>query len=104
VKLKVHQGFVLCTSCVPDKVAVNQKVENKKLYSIRKKGQTCLTSDLQGLKLGGGVNWTGFEAKRHKTRLWCIRFCIIVAYCKLNFFIPKMLRCVIVLKRPSFCI
>ena len=37
VKLKVHQGFVLCTSCVPDEVAINQKGRNKKWYSHKKK-------------------------------------------------------------------
>jgi len=25
VKLKVHQGYVLFITCVPDKVAINQK-------------------------------------------------------------------------------
>jgi len=28
VKLKVHQGFVLCTSCVPERVGINQKGKN----------------------------------------------------------------------------
>jgi hypothetical protein len=33
LKLKVHQGIILCTSCVPEKVGINQKGKKKKLYS-----------------------------------------------------------------------
>jgi len=60
VKLKVHHGFVLSTSCVPETVGINKndkKIKND--IPIRKKGQNCKTSDLRGLKLGGGVHWTG---------------------------------------------
>jgi len=38
MKLKVHQGFVLSTNCVPEKVAINQKGKKEKCYSHNKKG------------------------------------------------------------------
>jgi len=60
LKLKVHQGFVLCTSCVSEKVAINEKgKKSKMIFPLRNKGQSYLTSDLRGLKLGGGLHRTG---------------------------------------------
>ena len=59
VNLKVHQGSVLCTSCVPDKVAINQKVKNNKWYSHKKKRTKLFKLCLRGLKFGGGVHWRG---------------------------------------------
>jgi len=41
VKLKVHQGFVLCISCVSDKVAINQKgKKSKMIFPLDKKDKT----------------------------------------------------------------
>jgi len=59
VKLKVHQSFVLCTGCVREIVAINQKLKHQKWYSPKKKRRNCLTYYLSGLTLGGVIHWIG---------------------------------------------
>jgi hypothetical protein len=72
-KIKVHPAIVLCSSCIPEKVGINQKTMNQKWYSHQTRGEVSITgrSQLKGIepnirecKFRTFVNWQGALNKK----------------------------------------